>query len=210
MAAVAGAVADEVLAAMVAGSDLARAYVNDGGDIALHLTPGTVFDAGVVFDVSAPNLNGLATIAADTAVRGIATSGRGGRSFSLGIADAVTVLARTGAGADAAATLIANAVNLDHPAIERRPARELDADSDLGDMMVTVAVGKLGDDTVEEALEAGATRAAAMLGEGLIEGAVLGLRGRHRVVGVRPRMARSGSGIHQRLMINSSNIQMEL
>ncbi len=38
MAAVAGAVADHILAAMIAGRRLAKAYVNDGGDIALHLT----------------------------------------------------------------------------------------------------------------------------------------------------------------------------
>src|SRR5690606_41231750 len=65
-------------------------------------------------------------IRAEDEVRGVATSGWRGRSFSLGIADAVTVLARTGAEADAAATLIANAVDLPgHPAIKRRPAREL-------------------------------------------------------------------------------------
>src|SRR5690606_36842478 len=37
MAAVAGAVADQVLAAMVAAAELTRADVNDGGHIALHL-----------------------------------------------------------------------------------------------------------------------------------------------------------------------------
>ena len=54
-------------------------------------------------------------------MRGVATSGWRGRSFSLGIADAVTVLARTGAAADAAATIIANAVDLPgHPAVDAR------------------------------------------------------------------------------------------
>ena len=48
MAAVAGAVAEAVLAAMTAAAPLARAYVNDGGDIALHLTPGTSLAIGVV------------------------------------------------------------------------------------------------------------------------------------------------------------------
>ena len=74
-------------------------------------------------------------------IGGIATSGARGRSFSLGIADSVTVLARDAATADAAATLIANAVDIDSPAIMRRPARELDPDSDLGDRLVTVSVG---------------------------------------------------------------------
>ena len=40
---------------------------------------------------------------------------------SLGIADSVTVLAASGAAADAAATMIANAVDVASPAIERRP-----------------------------------------------------------------------------------------
>ena len=66
-------------------------------------------------------------------MRGIATSGWRGRSFSLGIADAVTVLADRAAAADAAATIIANAVDLPgHPAIVRVPACELAPDSDLG------------------------------------------------------------------------------
>ena len=121
------------------GRALDKAYVNDGGDIAIHLTPGHELRAGIF----AAALDGVARLTYDRPVRGIATSGRGGRSFSLGIADAVTVLAATAAAADAAATLIANAVNVDHPAIERRPARDLDPDSDLGDLPVTVAVGAL-------------------------------------------------------------------
>src|SRR5882672_5810397 len=40
MAAVAGAVAEEILKAMTTSANLSRAYVNNGGDIALHLSPG--------------------------------------------------------------------------------------------------------------------------------------------------------------------------
>ena len=183
MAAVAGAVADEVLHALVAGRDLARAYVNDGGDIALHLMPGERFAAGLVADLEAPAIDGIATIAAEMPVRGLATSGRGGRSFSLGIADAVTVLARDAAAADAAATLIANRVDLDHPAIERRPASSLRDDSDLGDLPVTVAVGPLPPQAIEAALDAGAAEAERMRRAGLIVAAALFLRGRHRIAG---------------------------
>ena len=43
MAAVAGAVAEEVLQAMTAHAALRRAYVNNGGDIALHLRRGRTF-----------------------------------------------------------------------------------------------------------------------------------------------------------------------
>ena len=189
MAAVAGAVADHVLAAMTAAADLARAYVNDGGDIALHLMPGERFACGLVAAVAAPRLDGRAVIAAETPVRGIATSGRatlgqGGRSFSRGIADAVTVLARTAAAADVAATLIANAVDLpDHPAVRRCPASEIDPESDLGDLPVTLAVGVLSAVEVAAALESGAREAAAMRRDGRIEAAVLFLRGEAVVLG---------------------------
>jgi ApbE superfamily uncharacterized protein (UPF0280 family) len=177
MAAVAGAVADEMLQALVQGRTLDKAYVNDGGDIAIHLTPGHELRAGIF----ATALDGVVRLTYDRAVRGIATSGRGGRSFSLGIADSATVLAATAAAADAAATLIANAVNVDHAAIERRPARELDPDSDLGDLPVTVAVGALPLDLVDEALNRGAAEARRLRLCGLIEGAAQSLQGHWQV-----------------------------
>ncbi len=183
MAAVAGAVADHVLAALVDGCRLDRAYVNNGGDIALHLAPGERFEAGIVTRLAAPSIDGIAEIVHGSPVRGIATSGRAGRSFSLGIADSVTVLARDAAAADAAATLIANAVDVAHPGIRRIPAVELDPDSDLGDRPVTVAVPALDDGAVGAALDAGAEAAADMRRRGLIVAAFLALQGRQRVVG---------------------------
>jgi hypothetical protein len=151
MAAVAGAVADEMLEALVSGRRLDKAYVNNGGDIAFHLAPGQALRAGIFSRA----LDGSVELTHDRPVRGIATSGWVGRSFSLGIADSVTILGRTAAAADAAATVVANAVNAQHPAIERRPARELDPDSDLGDLPVTTAVGRLPAATVTAALARG-------------------------------------------------------
>jgi ApbE superfamily uncharacterized protein (UPF0280 family) len=184
MAAVAGAVADEVCAALAANGDLRRAYVNDGGDIALFLTPGERLDVGLVPVPHRPALAGKATVGAGDPVRGVATSGRHGRSFSLGIADAVTVLAADAARADAAATLIANAVDLpDHPAIRRVPADELEPDSDLGGRPVTAEVGPLTAGDVGRALAAGVAAAERMLARGLIVAAVLCLEGELRTVG---------------------------
>jgi uncharacterized protein len=194
MAAVAGAVADEMLQAMLAGRTLDKAYVNDGGDIAIHVASGHSLRAGIF----AQALDGAVTLTHDRPVRGIATSGRGGRSFSLGIADSVTVLARTAAAADAAATLIANAVDIDHPAIERRPARELDPDSDLGDLPVTVAVGDLSQEAIDEALDRGLAEAQRLRSLGLIEGTALSLRGQWRVDDDR-RTASEGDGRARRL-----------
>jgi len=178
MAAVAGAVADEICGVMAAAGELERAFVNDGGDIAFHLTPGTRFTAAIA------GATERVVVRAEEPVRGLATSGWRGRSWSLGIADAVTVLAASAAEADAAATLIANAVDLPgHAAIARRPAMELQADSDLGILPVTVGVGPLAPVEVDEALEAGAARAQAMLDRGLIAGAALFLAGEVRFVG---------------------------
>jgi ApbE superfamily uncharacterized protein (UPF0280 family) len=184
MAAVAGAVAEEILAVMVASADISRAYVNDGGDIAIHLAPGEKFVVGMVERPDHPSLLGTTTLCSSDPVRGIATSGWRGRSFSLGIADAVTVLADRAAAADAAATIIANAVDLPgHPAIIRVPACELAPDSDLADRLVTQAVGKLNAIEVDRALAAGVRTAEVLLRMGLIRSAALSLQGETRVVG---------------------------
>jgi uncharacterized protein len=184
MAAVAGAVAEEILEAMLGAAELSRAYVNDGGDIAVHLSPSEKFVVGMVERPDRPSLFGLATLNSSDPVRGIATSGWRGRSFSLGIADAVTVLADRAAAADAAATIIANAVDLpNHPAVVRVPACDLAPDSDLGHRLVTQHVGELVAADVEHALASGIKTAGKLLRLGLIRNAALNLRGQTRVVG---------------------------
>lgn len=184
MAAVAGSVAEEILGAMLGAARLDRAYVNNGGDIALHLTGAEQFSIGLLDRPDRHGVMQTICIEADDSARGIATSGRHGRSFSLGIADAVTVLARTASQADAAATIVANAVDLPgHPAIVRCPANELQPDSDLGVRLVTRDVGVLGDSEIEDALGAGVIRAQQLLASGLIEGAALRLLGETAVVG---------------------------
>lgn len=179
MAAVAGAVADEILRMLARDGDLCRAWVNNGGDVAFHLAPGERMTGAI-----AAGADDRMTLFADSPVRGIATSGWRGRSQSLGIADAVTVLARTAAQADAAATLIANAVDLPgHPGIGRVPARDRAPDSDLGDRMVTVGVGPLDIDEIDTALDRGAAFAETCLERGLICAALLMLAGQRRIVG---------------------------
>ncbi|MGY4625196.1 UPF0280 family protein [Bradyrhizobium sp. USDA 4486] len=184
MAAVAGSVAEEILGAMVCAARLDQAYVNNGGDIALHLGAGEHFSVGLM---DRPDRNGVMRVMkvdADDPVRGIATSGRHGRSFSLGIADAVTVLAATASQADAAATIVANAVDLPgHPAITRTPANELQPDSDLGARLVTRGVGELSQKDIAAALESGAECARQLFDRGLIEGAMLRLCGDMLVIG---------------------------
>ena len=182
MAAVAGSGADEILAALVAGRNLERAYVNNGGDSAIFLSPGAEMTLAI-----AGTGNGFGdriTLDAVSPVRGVATSGWRGRSFSLGIADTVTVLARSGAAADVAATLIANAVDLPgHPAIRRKKASDLQPDTDLGDRLVTVDVGHLTADEARQALKSGLAVAADFKRRGLIEAAALMLNGEAALCG---------------------------
>jgi uncharacterized protein len=184
MAAVAGSVAEEILNAMLAAARLDRAYVNNGGDISLYLAGSEQFSVGLMDRPDSLGVMQTIAIEAGEPARGIATSGRHGRSFSLGIADAVTVLAKTASQADAAATVIANAVDLPgHPAIVRLPANELQPESDLGARLVTRAVGALGETEIDEALQAGVNRAQQLLAAGLIEGAALRLLGETALVG---------------------------
>jgi len=188
MAAVAGAVADELLAHMTAAAPLLRAFVNDGGDIAVMVAPGHLLDIGMAGEyargaAAVPRLNGAVRLEAASGIGGIATSGARGRSFSLGIADAVTTLAPTAATADAAATLVANAVNVDSPAVLRRPACELDPDSDLRGMPVTVSVGPLTPAEVDAAIAAGLAQALEFRQRDLIAEAALMLAGLTRTLG---------------------------
>ncbi|TYO62963.1 UPF0280 family protein [Bradyrhizobium hipponense] len=186
MAAVAGSVAEEILGAMLNAASLDQAYVNNGGDIALYLGEGERFSVGLMDRPDRDGVMQTMKVDANDAVRGIATSGRHGRSFSLGIADAVTVLAATASQADAAATVIANAVDLPgHPAVIRQPANELQPDSDLGARLVTRDVGELSPVEIAMALESGAECARQLFDRGLIESAVLRLCGDMLVIGTR-------------------------
>jgi len=201
MAAVAGAVAEEILSAMKSAAHLSRAYVNNGGDIAIHLTEGETFVVGMVERPDRPSLFGTLTISSEDPARGIATSGWRGRSFSLGIADAVTVLADRAAAADSAATIIANAVDLPgNSRILRIPARDLAPDNDLGDRLVTQSVGALTRREVDEALASGVSMAEKLVRIGLIRAAALNLCHQTRLVGVTQEEI---SAVHERSLVHA-------
>ena len=194
MAAVAGSVAQELIA-FYQRPGIERAWINNGGDIALHLAPGQSARVGVFSDLARFDwrdhlrdpggiltTDGQFELQADQPVRGVATSGWRGRSFSLGIADSVTVLAPTAAQADAAATVIGNAVDVDDPAIARRPASECKDNSDLGDTLVTVDVPALAPAQVRDALDTGVVCAKVLQKGGLVWAALLVCQGQWRLV----------------------------
>ena len=184
MAAVAGSVAQEIIGAFV-HPGVRRAWVNNGGDIALHLEPGERATLAICTDPATPMAGAADHLVVDAAsgVRGVATSGWRGRSFSLGVADAVTVLATEAALADAAATMIANRVDCEDIGIDRRAACDLKDDTDLGDLPVTVRVGPLAPAKIDAALARGARFAHGLQQRGLIVQAMLSLQGRSRIVG---------------------------
>ncbi len=182
LVAVAGAVADAVADFLVdRGADWT--VVSNGGDVAVRLPGGG--EAGVALHarIGAPGPAARFTVRAADGVGGVATSGTGGRSLTLGVADAATVFAPTAAEADAAATLVANAVDVDSPSVERVPAEHLDPDTDLRGIRVTRRVGPLTPGEVARALDRGRAAAQGLVDAGLVRGAVLSLRGQWRFVG---------------------------
>ncbi|CAN5324680.1 UPF0280 family protein [soil metagenome] len=199
MAAVAGSVAQELIACY-GRPGVSRAWVNNGGDIALHLSKGTSVKVGLYADLAnfdrhaaaqamdplahgALSMDGMFEVHASMPIRGIATSGWRGRSHSLGIADSVTVFARTAAEADAAATIVANAVDVSHPSIVRVPATDVREDSDLGSLCVTVEVPSLAPMLVARALDAGKRVAEQLRADDMLWGVVLTCQGQAVVVG---------------------------
>ncbi|MGH1492112.1 MAG: UPF0280 family protein [Acidimicrobiales bacterium] len=159
MAAVAGSVAETVCDALWSGPSsphgLDRVIVNNGGDIAFALADGATLDVALA-DVMTGELSRTVRVGSNDPVRGIATSGRHGRSFTLGIADSVTVLAETASVADVAATVIASTVDLPGSArVTRSEASDIDASSDLGDRKVVTEVLPLSRDEEQQALQPG-------------------------------------------------------
>lgn len=183
MAAVAGAVADHVLSCLISDRALNRAQVNNGGDIALYLSPASKFKIGICKAQNSTAHADTFLIKPEDGIGGVATSGWQGRSFSLGIADAVTVLASSAAVADVAATLIANAVNLPHAnGVTRAPAKSMQPDSDLGDRMVTIDVAPLSEISKKQALNAGVQCAKKLMTQGNIHSCYLHLQGQTKIV----------------------------
>ncbi len=185
MAAVAGSVAQD-LSACYQVPGIRRAWLNNGGDIALYLTENTGVSVGLFADlarfdetqlVAGVQTDAVFEVRHGMGIAGIATSGWRGRSFSLGIADSVTVFAASASQADAAATVIANAVNVVDARIGREPAATLKDDSDLGQRLVTVAVPELSQEQVRSALEAGLKKAHTLRQNGLICASVLSCQG---------------------------------
>lgn len=171
MAAVAGSIADNILRVLINNTNLEKAYVNNGGDVSFYLNKNQIMKTSLA---AIPNM--IAEIKYKDKSRGIATSGWRGKSFSRGIADSVTVLADNAAMADAAATMIGNAVDIyNHPKIKKQPANEMYEDSDLKNLLITVEVGLLTKIEIKKALKNGYQTALQYINKDLINTALIQL-----------------------------------
>jgi len=153
MAAVAGSVADGIKE-FLRNEGLDLVSVNNGGDISIFnkKAKGLKIDIGDIHTgESSPYLLNIEQLIDF----GLATSGFGGRSFTLGLADIVTVIAATGAVADAATTFICNCTNTESEQITRKKASEIDPLTDIPDDNVTFKIGQLYKHDILKALDNG-------------------------------------------------------
>lgn len=151
MATVAGTLSDYI-ADWLFEQDVDKVVVNNGGDIALRLRGDQRVRMGILPNVNTGKLAGTVTITAEDGIGGVATSGFGGRSFTRGIANAVTVFSSRCMIADACATHIANASYISSPQVERELAGELMANCDIADLEVVTKVGSLSDEEIKKSI----------------------------------------------------------
>ncbi len=177
LAAVAGAASDVVADSMIQLGGT-KIIVDNGGDIAIRLREGEVARVGVKTEINAKDPAYAVAIDATMGMGGVATSGLGGRSFTKGIASAVTVFSESASLSDAAATVIGNFTNVDDPAIKRTLAERIYPETDIAGEWVTVGVGNLSREKVEEALSNGLSKADSFCREGLIKGVLIALKDR--------------------------------
>lgn len=176
LAAVAGTTS-EMVADFIFSKGGTKVIVENGGDIALRLREGELASVGVKTAIDSKQPGYRISIDSTMGIGGVATSGLGGRSFTKGIASAVTVLAEKASMADAAATVIGNFTNIDDPKITRTLAEEIYPDTDIAGQWVTIKVGELGQEKIEQALNNGLSKAYSICQNELIGGALISVQG---------------------------------
>ena len=174
MAAVAGTIADAV-ADWLFEQGLTRVIVDNGGDIAIRLARGETATVGVRPQVTSPLISHVIHLDSGRSTWGVTTSGMGGRSFTRGIASAVTVLAADASVADAAATAVANACFVEDKGIIQLPAENIDPNSDLAGINVTTEVAPLSAESIRMAVGNARHKAENLFQKGLIIGAFIAL-----------------------------------
>lgn len=172
LAAVAGATSD-MIADYLFKTGATRICINNGGDIAIRLREGEKVEVGLCLDLEKEAIEYSFSAESDC---GICTSGIGGRSHTLGVASAVVTLSDRASTADAAATRLGNQTNVDSEQVKRELAERIYPDTDIPGKRVTVSVGSLSLDEVQQALENGKREALRLMDRGIIYGAVLSVK----------------------------------
>ena len=172
MAAVAGTIADAV-ADWIFERGASRVVVDNGGDISVRLAKTESVSVGVRPSVANRQLSHYIQLTGASSGWGVATSGLGGHSLTRGIASAVTVLADCSSVADAAATAVANACFIPGENIIQLPAEQIDPDTDLAGIPVTVGVGSISVDGRRTAVQNALAKAEHLTSIGAIVGAMV-------------------------------------
>jgi len=189
IAAVAGTIADGV-AAFLSRRGMTRIIVNNGGDVAIRTGPGESIKVGIRPALSHSDIADILTLGDERPSWGVATSGLEGRSLTRGVASAATIIAGSASLADAAATSVANASYVDDETVIQRPAEELDEQTDIPGIAVTIQAGPFTEEKKDRALSGAMKNAEALINKGLIYGAYVAVDGkivmtdfvRHRLI----------------------------
>jgi ApbE superfamily uncharacterized protein (UPF0280 family) len=174
MAAVAGTIADFV-ADWLFDRGPTKVVVDNGGDIAIRLAAGETATVGIRSQINSIDISHIANLDDRRSSWGVTTSGLGGRSFTRGIASAVTVIAENASIADAAATSIANACFVEDSSIVQIPAEQMDPNTDLAGVKVTVSVELLSPGKMAQAVQTALSKAGTFCRQKLIVGALIAL-----------------------------------
>jgi ApbE superfamily uncharacterized protein (UPF0280 family) len=180
MAAVAGTFSDLVMEEILLKTDVDYVVINNGGDIAFYKKDmESVFKVGIMDDITTRNISHSLNIRCSSQIKGITTSGFGGRSLTKGVASAVTVVAKSSSLADAAATEIANCTYINSPNIETCLAEDIDFDTDIKGLRVVKTIGKLSNEEKFKSINKGLEKTMELYERKMIEGAVIFVQGEY-------------------------------
>ncbi len=174
MAAVAGTIADAV-ADWLFDRGMSKVLVDNGGDIAIRLAENETATVGVRPKINSMEISHVIRLDDRSPSWGVTTSGLGGRSLTRGIASAVTALADSASAADAAATSIANQCYVEDNGIVQVPAEQIDPDTDLTGIKVTVKMNSLSREKILSAVDKAFKKADYLSQKKIIIGAFIAL-----------------------------------
>jgi ApbE superfamily uncharacterized protein (UPF0280 family) len=177
MAAVAGTIGDAV-ADFLFNRGMTKVVVDNGGDVAVRLHDGASVTVGIRPEIGRQEISNVIALDSRSPSWGVTTSGLGGRSFTRGIASASTVIAGSASLADAAATAIANASFVEDKHVIQCLAEEIDPETDIQGVPVTVKVGPLSEETKAMAVSKAMERAEQMIEKDIILGAYVAVQGK--------------------------------